>query len=790
MDRGWICQLGRYDDFTACKGAHSDHLETAAMGVKAGESTCFPGSGLPISIAHEGLLTYQGKRGEWKERWFVLDASSVALVKCDPRTHQPARPASSSLGRSLLIAEARSLVESSIKPPTPPSDHASVQGFHIVAKNGKTAIFWTKTSEEEGSWLTAIQKLHGGLALGVSERLGRRELLAGKYSLVRELGRGASGIVSLYTWQGKPFAIKKFMPKKAARTLNRRAVPSASSRRPSVKPDDSHSVVPEDVRREIALLKKASSLPFVVQLYDVILDCEHNEYYLVMEFMGGGAIADWDGERKCYVSSRKSKGMNLLQESTARTYMTNLVIGIQALHENRLCHRDIKPENLIADEAHSCCKIGDLGVAHYFREVDGELVDDEDVGSIELNSVDIDADHHSTNNPSDAAKHPTALLKTTKGTYQFLPPEALSGGAFCGFKADIWSIGVTMYALLFGYLPFYSNDVVELFDKIEKDSVTFPSSCQDEEAKDLILSILEKDPEKRITLEAILQHPWMNRSGSANAVNDTARTLQRTQALRIDDSDLSSAVSVLENRFAQVSDAVRHHRLGDLQETTPADDGGHAAPNAMYQPNPIDLTSAKIPSFIAPHIDTMAAQLHFEWCQSKYLQGWTFGATRNDSEHVHPCLMPIRDLSVDARLRNVRAVEETIKGIVALGCHVKSASFKQSVRKEAPLPIDHVELSWELMMLVDLLAENAHEVWAIEYAECGWVHGAAFDDQAKTHPSMQPYMALEEAEKELIRAGVASVMKSCIYLGFQISCSSRRSSRSDSTVASRRTIEC
>ncbi|KAF1791006.1 Calcium/calmodulin-dependent/calcium-dependent protein kinase [Phytophthora cactorum] len=70
------------------------------------------------------------------------------------------------------------------------------------------------------------------------------------------------------------------------------------------------------------------------------------------------------------------------------------------------------------------------------------------------------------------------MINSTKGTYQFLPPESLNGDAYCAFKADIWAIGVTMYALLFGSLPYYSNDVSELFDKIENDPLEFLSPAK------------------------------------------------------------------------------------------------------------------------------------------------------------------------------------------------------------------------------------------------------------------------------------------------------------------------
>ncbi|ETN08137.1 hypothetical protein PPTG_11999 [Phytophthora nicotianae INRA-310] len=69
------------------------------------------------------------------------------------------------------------------------------------------------------------------------------------------------------------------------------------------------------------------------------------------------------------------------------------------------------------------------------------------------------------------------------------------------------------------------------------------------------------------------------------------------------------------------------------------------------------------------------------------------------------------------------------------------------------------------MILIDLLAENSHEVWAAEYAAKGWHYGKKFDEEAKTHSSLKSYMLLDEHDKTLTRESVTSVLKSCIYLG-------------------------
>lgn len=730
------------------------------MGIGLENRGCFGSDSSDGNVAHEGLLRYESREGRWKERWFVLDASDCALIKCATSSRQRSRSYGSILGHDMIVTGVQPLPKTQIK-----SETSTQNGMVVITKRGRKLSFLTKSADEEAVWVTAISKLSHGFTRAISERLADRELLADKYALVRELGRGAAGVVSLYTYQGRPYAIKKIAPPKAKNPPNRFAKPPGSERKTTS--DSVASPIPEEVRREIAILKKASSLPYVIALHDVILDPEQGSYYLVMEYMGGGAIAEWDGDRKCYVQSKQAKSFNLASETTVRGYVTNLVLGIQALHANRLCHRDIKPENIMANEERTMCKIGDLGVARYFREHDGVLEDETDIESIELSEPETSSGHANTALPSKPA-----LIKSTKGTYQFLPPEALSGDEYCGFKADIWSIGVTMYALLFGYLPYFSTDVLKLFEKIENDPLVFPASCVDDDVKDLLRLILEKDPEKRISLDGILAHKWLHRNVNSKALTAQVRTLKRAPAISVAESEVNGAVSVLQDRFDALRRVVRRSRFDQSMLASAASADSIALDTKEYMPQPIATNDFVIPDWIMGDTHLMAAQLHYEWCRSKHVAGWKFNEQRDDSRLLHPYLLPMRDLPEDAQATNVHCVLETLKCVIALGCQIHRAS---SPRRGSlccvPFSTEQNTLSWDMLMLVDLLAENAHEVWAVDYMKNGWTFGEQFDAAVKTHPSLRPYMLLDESEKALSREGVTSVLKTSICLGYAISCS-------------------
>ncbi|KAF1334103.1 Camkk protein kinase, partial [Globisporangium splendens] len=208
-------------------------------------------------------------------------------------------------------------------------------------------------------------------------------------------------------------------------------------------------------------------------------------------------------------------------------------------------------------------------------------------------------------------------------------------------------------------------------------------------------------------------------------------------------------------------------------------DTARASGAASYVPRPIVVDDVlSLPKWFLKDTELIAAQLHYDWCCAKYVHEWRYGAVRDDAALVDPCLMPMRELPKGEQEKNVRCVVETMKCVVALGCHLRQPkSTKSSAvrRREVPLMSDKdVTLCWETMVLVDLLAENAHEVWADGYVRNGWRYGSEFDAENHTHPSLKPYMTLDEQEKDLSRDAVTSIFKACLCLGYQIKCSRRR----------------
>ena len=101
------------------------------------------------------------------------------------------------------------------------------------------------------------------------------------------------------------------------------------------------------------------------------------------------------------------------------------------------------------------------------------------------------------------------LLRTACGSPCYAAPEMIAGKKYHGTSVDIWSCGVILFALICGYLPFEDPNTSCLYKKILSADFHVPGSVSDA-AKDMIVKILNTDPEKRFKIDDIRKHPWFN----------------------------------------------------------------------------------------------------------------------------------------------------------------------------------------------------------------------------------------------------------------------------------------
>ena len=194
----------------------------------------------------------------------------------------------------------------------------------------------------------------------------------------------------------------------------------------------------------------------IVKLYDFIMT--EQQIYIVMELAENGDLLD-------YINMRKR-----LTEPVAQKFFRELTSAISACHAIKIVHRDLKCENILLDSKYNL-KVSDFGFA---REYTG------------------------------------GLLETYCGSYAYAAPEVILGNPYNGELSDVWSMGVILYAMVVGRLPFKDNDVKTLLHELARKLIV-PSRLSIE-CKDLIKSILVYSTSDRATLADIESHPWMSKN--------------------------------------------------------------------------------------------------------------------------------------------------------------------------------------------------------------------------------------------------------------------------------------
>ncbi|KAE8187295.1 hypothetical protein CF328_g6962 [Tilletia controversa] len=222
------------------------------------------------------------------------------------------------------------------------------------------------------------------------------------------------------------------------------------------------------IRHEIAILKKLNH-PNVVKLYEVLDDPSQDSLYMVFESCSNGPVIE------VHIHEQSQS----LDEDVAREYFAQILLGIEYLHSNEIVHRDIKPDNILLTSDRQICKIVDFGVSEIF------LKPNED------------------------------KLAKSAGTPAFMSPELCTAGTgdVHAMADDIWALGVTLYCMVVGRLPFEKSQIYELFETIKNDEPEYPSHLSPG-LLDLLQGLLRKDHRTRYGIAEAREHPWVTYDGT------------------------------------------------------------------------------------------------------------------------------------------------------------------------------------------------------------------------------------------------------------------------------------
>uniref|UniRef100_A0A8C0SSA1 Maternal embryonic leucine zipper kinase n=1 Tax=Canis lupus familiaris TaxID=9615 RepID=A0A8C0SSA1_CANLF len=210
------------------------------------------------------------------------------------------------------------------------------------------------------------------------------------------------------------------------------------------------------IKTEIEALKNLRH-QHICQLYHVLETA--NKIFMVLEYCPGGELFD-------YIISQ-----DRLSEEETRVVFRQILSAVAYVHSQGYAHRDLKPENLLFDEYHKL-KLIDFGLCAKPKG---------------------NKDYH---------------LQTCCGSLAYAAPELIQGKSYLGSEADVWSMGILLYVLMCGFLPFDDDNVMALYKKIMRGKYEVPKWLSSSSIL-LLQQMLQVDPKKRISMKNLLSHPWI-----------------------------------------------------------------------------------------------------------------------------------------------------------------------------------------------------------------------------------------------------------------------------------------
>ncbi|OHS97083.1 CAMK family protein kinase [Tritrichomonas foetus] len=200
----------------------------------------------------------------------------------------------------------------------------------------------------------------------------------------------------------------------------------------------------------------------LVALYDFFWDDKN--FYMVIDYCPGGELFNYIVEH------------DRMEEPVAALIFKQIASAISFCHQRGVAHRDLKPENVLIDR-YPHIKVSDFGLCGFINN--------------------------------------DQLMQTFCGSPAYCAPECLAKKEYDGRLSDVWSLGTILYSMVTGDNPWNYSNTTQMIHQILAANYTVPDYVS-ESCKDLIQGMLRVNPDDRISVEDILEHPWLELANEAN----------------------------------------------------------------------------------------------------------------------------------------------------------------------------------------------------------------------------------------------------------------------------------
>eukprot|EP01137_Pigoraptor_chileana_P018351 Opistho-2@77687 len=361
-----------------------------------------------------------------------------------------------------------------------------------------------------------------------------------------------------------------------------------------------------NIEREIEILRHVRHSN-IARLYEIINTPQR--VFLVMEYVSGGELFD-------YIVNNGA-----CTEREARGYFRDLLSAVDYLHSVGIVHRDLKLENMLLD-GHGNIKLIDFGLSNFMNK--GKRLD------------------------------------TCCGSPMYAGPEMYRGAQYEGPEVDVWSMGVILFAMLEGTHPFQQpEDVVS-------GRFTMPTHLS-KECQDLISRMLVVDPARRVAVDQIYRHPWVNkdcdaleRTFSIDQISLDSFQPDPEIVATMSDAGFSPSVvlaSLRSNSFNQVT--ATYHFLEEKKKLRTLRGGQHKAGGPQTVVHPPSTSPMPQPAQLqAPHLQQLSAKHGTDSPRSMSPNSSTSGSSRISSGHMNDyCCGSCGRVDDRAQLSDLRIVQ-------------------------------------------------------------------------------------------------------------------------------------